>query len=433
MHPAGGAGKPSSLLTCASWKPIAGAVILACFILYGLSKVEQPSSGTSGSTVQPSAAAAYAGAQSNVSADTILRIAESDATSSTVPLVKQCVSEFTFSRYAPSKAELAWTDVLVAQNPMRLCPLISVPPFESWVQTWISGSLAAFADLNAVSSSSTKPRVVEGTLDMLLRAANLPATTSQEAFSVLWFRDSCTGEEVPQFVEPLVGTLRDPRSVCGGWVPPLQHVYPSNDIVTKDHMFLDKAFLARVQHSRALAQRDAKPSSPPPRVIVFDLGASQYVDAPERQSLFWIVEKWLAPAGLRPDVVRAWEKGKTASEFFAGMPDWLHDVTEFLGTATMASGERQNPFVQLEELARPEDFVVIKLDVDFPELENAVVAELLSNEKRRGLVDQFFWEHHNRMEDMGAYWGSLTSGTPRESFDYFRRLREGGVVAHVWP
>jgi hypothetical protein len=72
------------------------------------------------------------------------------------------------------------------------------------------------------------------------------------------------------------------------------------------------------------------------------------------------VERWLAPAGLKPDVVRAWEVSCNRDQFFAGMPTWVSSVSEFMGAMTLDAGDRHNPLVLLKELARPEDFVVFK-------------------------------------------------------------------------
>ena len=145
-----------------------------------------------------------------------------------------------------------------------------------------------------------------------------------------------------------------------------------------------------------------------------------------------LVEKMLAPLGLRPDIVVAWEASRTANVFFQGMPDWLRKVTTFNGRpANVNPGHADNPIERLRATARPEDFVVFKLDIDNNGLEKTMVTQLLEDPTLGGLVDYFFWEHHHGMHEMGQYWGG-GEDTTEQSFHLFRRLREAGLLAHVW-
>lgn len=147
-----------------------------------------------------------------------------------------------------------------------------------------------------------------------------------------------------------------------------------------------------------------------------------------------IVEDRLLEVGLLPDAVLAWEKASDAKTFFTGMPAWLSNVTQFLGAITMEDGAEQNPLVQLRRVARPDDFVLFKLDFDFSEWEWRIVQALRSDASLGALVDVFFWEHHHQLGEMVRFWGSGTDGRhPLESFREFTALREQGIAAHVWP
>lgn len=128
----------------------------------------------------------------------------------------------TFVSYQPSKAETAWGAELVAHDPVQLCPLLAKPELESWVQVWITSALAAAADLRVASARPSTAH--DDFLVALHRAAALDLTTMQDVFSIMWFKDECSGARVPLYVEPLLGTLRDPRPVCGGWSPPLDEI-----------------------------------------------------------------------------------------------------------------------------------------------------------------------------------------------------------------
>jgi ribosomal protein L29 len=223
---------------------------------------------------------------------------------------KHCRLEF--MDYSPSAAEQAWGQELADKKPGRVCPLIQVSPFTGWIQTWVTGALAAAADMAADGNTGQAKGADEPFLAMLSRTAGMTAAVAEGVFSVLWFNDTCTGERVPQYIEPLLGTLRDPRPVCGGWKPPLRSVFPSDDIVSKDTILMDKAFLHDVARgleggggvgrgsdvAQAGGRPDGDPSPRLPRVIVFDLGSSTYVNQPSLQSLYWCVPVQGAAPGL---------------------------------------------------------------------------------------------------------------------------------------
>lgn len=147
-----------------------------------------------------------------------------------------------------------------------------------------------------------------------------------------------------------------------------------------------------------------------------------------------IVEDRLAPAGLYPDAVFAWEIAHNETEFFLGMPDGLRRVTTFLGAVVMDDGSVQNPLVQLRRAARPDDFVVFKLDIDYSQWEWTIIQALRSDASLGALVDVLFWEHHHQFGEMTRFWGgSSDSRRPSASAREFAALREMGVAAHVWP
>ena len=89
----------------------------------------------------------------------------------------------------------------------------------------------------------------------------------------------------------------------------------------------------------------------------------------------------------------------------------------------------------LVELANPDDYVCVKLDIDTPGIENALVSQLLHNDTLLGLVDELFYEHHVDSWTMRPYWGKLRKlrMTMKDSYETFSALRESGVRMHAWP
>jgi len=100
----------------------------------------------------------------------------------------------------------------------------------------------------------------------------------------------------------------------------------------------------------------------------------------------------------------------------------------------------RNPLVHLRALARPEDFVVFKLDVDSPSIELAIIEQLVADRSTASLIDDFYWEHVVKNTPMDHFgWGhdlrrmpTSQHQTVADSYNYFGRLRSMGVRAHSW-
>ena len=95
----------------------------------------------------------------------------------------------------------------------------------------------------------------------------------------------------------------------------------------------------------------------------------------------------------------------------------------------------------VKNLARSEDFVSLKLDIDSPLIEIQAALDILQQPDIASLIDEFFFELHFRcdiMRDCG--WGDkmrgqflgLTLDRPRV-MEFFQDLRKKGVRAHIWP
>ena len=111
-----------------------------------------------------------------------------------------------------------------------------------------------------------------------------------------------------------------------------------------------------------------------------------------------------------------------------------------------------HPWRHLLELAHPNDFVVVKLDVDHPAIEANLISQLKRDPEILARVDVLLWEQHwfqattaSQPACSGAGELCLTPGFhrrkhvgvyPRTSFsktvDAFVLLRQLGVLAHYW-
>jgi len=93
-----------------------------------------------------------------------------------------------------------------------------------------------------------------------------------------------------------------------------------------------------------------------------------------------------------------------------------------------------NPFRVLHKIARKEDFVVLKLDIDQPR-EIIIVLAMLESFNALAVVDEFFFEHHTTTPLMRGYWGAGGSVACdlSNTYDIFLQLRHSGVRTHGWP
>lgn len=102
--------------------------------------------------------------------------------------------------------------------------------------------------------------------------------------------------------------------------------------------------------------------------------------------------------------------------------------------ATVNGGaEFQQPIAILKDIARPEDLVVFKLDIDTPEVELPLAQAFLDDQAARSLIDEFYFEHHVTIQDMRYHWKSKVRGSLADSIHLFQNFRKLGIRAHSWP
>ena len=53
-----------------------------------------------------------------------------------------------------------------------------------------------------------------------------------------------------------------------------------------------------------------------------------------------------------------------------------------------------NPWNFIRKVAKPEDYVVVKLDIDHTPIEEKFIAQLRASSDLQNLIDEFYFEHH---------------------------------------
>jgi len=233
-------------------------------------------------------------------------------------------------------------------------------------------------------------------------------------------------------MEPLIGMLRDPRTSCpqhgSMFRPTLEDGLTQHDLVElKPWVILDPAIATVAQVFTPKLHAGLR-QAPYRRALLFDMGGSRWNDVAGSR---WITTK-LAGMGLSFEHIYVWEMKLTIQKgYFEGAgAEMLSRMHFFNWPVTGTVGDTDNPFTILKTVATKEDFVVVKLDIDFPAVEMPLVQQLLNDPELSSLVDEFSFEHHVNVPDMARWWGTDLPGNLRSSYSIFRQIREKGIHAH---
>ncbi len=287
----------------------------------------------------------------------------------------------------------------------------------------------------------------------LLRARGPPADASYVAamhaakplLSRLEYRNAEGTLVQTVYLEPLAGMLRDPRPVC--W-----------DVANVGKLPKDvREFVPPTRYGLAKYTLLAPPLPGAPKNILLDIGGSKWSDL---YGLRWLVESYAAQVSWSPqkmlqlergafsplpspphsqgvffEHIYSWEMLPLTPQYWEGMPlDVARRVHFYNKPCSARPGDVSNPWETVRIAATEADFVVVKLDIDFPSIELPLVQQLLNEVDVRSKVDEFYFEHHVDADILSMWWAEDgTSGSMKDSYDIFRRMREAGIRAHSWP
>ena len=136
---------------------------------------------------------------------------------------------------------------------------------------------------------------------------------------------------------------------------------------------------------------------------------------------------------MRPDAI------------FEGMPnDVMTSISYFNIPVDDTQGGKNNPWRYIRDLVRPEDFCVVKVDIDTPEIEielmrqlvlddDSVKSEQVDKARLSHLIDELYFEHHVWGSGLSSTWaGYGMDGDMVGSYNLFSQLRNLGIRAHSW-
>ena len=266
---------------------------------------------------------------------------------------------------------------------------------------------------------------------------NNPTKPLDKHFSKMHYEQICGDKKYNaiQLIEPLVGLIRDPLTMC----PHVSSV-PSNLYLEGEYALQSKRFLLLAPSSPFEIDRPLSSTIPflPPwlyspgsQKILIDIGSSYFKSRNNNEAE--IGTKWFydyfKEKSIRFDRIIAFEyQSLDTRRVWDELPDDVFPFYTFINIGIEENKGKYNPWTMLQSIAKSEDYVVLKLDIDKPPLENALMKQLLEETNQaKYLIDELFFEKHvsDKKES--------TEDKLKDSYELFTKLRQSGIRMHGWP
>ena len=96
-------------------------------------------------------------------------------------------------------------------------------------------------------------------------------------------------------------------------------------------------------------------------------------------------------------------------------------------------GHPDNALSYIKTIARPEDYVLLKIDIDHNPTETGIIKQLLASDELLGLVDELYFEHHVNVGPMHYHWNTENDKQRlADTYRLFSAFRQKGILAHPW-
>ena len=187
-----------------------------------------------------------------------------------------------------------------------------------------------------------------------------------------------------------------------------------------------------------------EPNSNKNKYYYFDAGASTWDEGAGGPSMSYFTNLWKRH-GIEFDFIQY-------EQFMSSVPEEFSNRVKFhqqwvSATPSEASYtyplEDPSPFVPyvINQRTNEDDYVLFKLDVDNPVVEQGIINYLLCSNhneskepNRRKLIDELAWEHHVEGNYLLAqpWTGTSSKQSLKDSYMLFLHLRQQGICAHSW-
>lgn len=214
-----------------------------------------------------------------------------------------------------------------------------------------------------------------------------------------------------------------------GWVEPLLPQMRHPNFCLVDQGMYNLMRLDYMVHDFGVMCQNLKPWS---RTIFVDLGASLSFHTGSKSPALFILDLY-RKFGFPFDHVYAFELTQQDPKFvLSKLPENILASYHWINVGVDADpNSKANPWKLLKDNYNEDDLIVVKLDIDTPDLERALADQFLGDPDLMKLVDQFYFEHHVNQQELARHWGG-TKESVHESLTLFRQLREHGVSSHYW-
>lgn len=271
---------------------------------------------------------------------------------------------------------------------------------------------------NFMNSTYVKSAILEF-LKAMVKYQDLASFDGEEVntdiFSTMTYRITCQDgvtEEKNHYIEPLLGLTRHPLAMCEYGIHSMLHKL--------DYLLLqsfqDDLFYRRMKDVGQI------------QFVGMDLGASHW----NRKTGNWFYNQY-EKRDVEFDRMLMWEgKNYTRDEIYSFDPKYTSSFQYFNILADLDPNADGSPLRVLHKIAKVEDFVMVKLDIDQP-LELNIVLTLLESPNVLAIIDEFFFEHHTTTPLMKKPWGTKKVACKlSDTYGIFLQLRNSGVRAHGW-
>lgn len=303
----------------------------------------------------------------------------------------------------------------------RRAQLLYVP---SWVEMEWMGNMTTGICARSHSQVAASRHWLKFAQDSVGPNATRPPT-SDEALILSSFVTSSNRSE---YIEPLTGIARHPFASVGCH----DRSFKSVSKFEIRHLVLPNLCGEAVRCSQS--QRN----------LFYDLGCATYagkVDLQQGSGGGPSIPLFHALFGrncIHFNQTWAWEARKyNLDKWWSYVPESLKGKLHFFNQPVTPS----DFFSTLRSTARPEDYVVLKVDIDTPEVEVPIVRELLIDSELGGLVDELFFEYHfltPEFRNMPAWAGQMGAvnasyrSTVVDAMHLMHSLRVHGIRSHFW-
>jgi hypothetical protein len=386
------------------------------------------------------------------------------------------------SKYVTDLHRKSVGDLLYSKDPGKTCQwsFLNYTP-SSWEDLWYN-NIDTFQNMsicNRLYSSQHLDKIISVTqrlIELQAFGRNTSMSDNQNTDAMLsrmFYRQTCfdrdanllfTVAEVSQLIEPSIGLLRDPFTICPRLKSTLVSPSLYDGAVLQSKRFLllsvsapfyvhssqsdlvhlnkiktnvpnnNKNLLPWMYQRLKLRESEQQIEVENRKTILMDLGSSYFGgwhgDSTAAAGLWFY--QYYKRFGVKFDRVIAYEYSLLDQKAaWTQLPEEIFPVYTLINVGVAESG-RFNPWLMLKAVARSYDHVVVKLDIDTPVLENALINQILNDSSIHSLIDEFFFEHHVTVNEMLPYWGRPPRQL-KDSYVLFRKLRELGIRMHSWP